>query len=213
MAQIVVKPEMCGKIIDESHFKFHVEAKAKMIRAINQLKNGVDLIKSLAKQNFSTDKTWLKNTCKDPNVRVLLEIVEEYKKHEHRPSRAKILIPLLEYGIALYASDLYYRERGEWFLFQIIRRSSEMRFCGFFIDPNNWYPKTRNLVKDADGKVTHDYEKSENAPDAPPIEQEYLQWYGIDVTKDIDGINPELVAKIIKENQDWMNDQGLEFKR
>ena len=213
MAQVVVKPEMCGKVIDESHFKFHVEAKAKVLAAINRLKNGMDFMKALSQQNLSVNEDWLKNSCNDPNVRVLLEIIAEYERVEHRPTRSKVLIPLLKYAVALYASDLFYRERGEWFMFQLIRRSNEMRFAGVFVNPDNWYPKTRNLQKDSEGNVTHDFYKSENDPNAIPIEQEYMAWYGIDVTKDIGDIDPELRAKIIRENQQWMKDAGIEFTR
>ena len=210
MAQIVVTPEMCGKVIDESHFKFHVEAKAKMIRAINQLRNGVDLLKSLSKQKFSTNKDWLKNSCNDPNTRVLLEILEEYKTVEHRPTRAKILVPLIEYAIALYASDLFYRERGEWFMYKLITKSQEMRFCGNFIDPKGWYPLTRNC--DVQG-VEGNFYKSENDPNVPPIEQDYINWYGIDPTKDVEDIDPELMKRIIKENQEWMKNSGETFPK
>lgn len=219
MAQIVVRPEMCGKVIDESHFKFHIEAKAKMIRAINQLRNGVDLLTSLAKQKFSTNKDWLKNSCGDPNVAVLLEILEEYKKNEHRPTRAKVLVPLIEYAIALYASDLFYRERGEWFMFQLVSKSNRMVFASCFVDPNNWYPKTRHLTpSNAGGTPTEyncgtNYYKLENDPNVKPIEQDYLDWYGLDVTKDIEDIDPELVKRIVKENQDWMKRQDIEFMR
>lgn len=208
MAQIVVKPEMCGKIIDESHFKFHVTAKAKLANAINGLRKGVDLITALSKQNFTVDREWLRNSCGDPNVKVLLEILDEYKKNEHRPTRAKVLVPLIEYAIALYASDLFYRERGEWFMYQFIKRSGEMRFCSVFIDPKQWYPLTRNL---SEGGT--DYYKVENDPNAKTIEQEYLEWYGLDVTKDLDDIDPELVKRIISENRSWMEKQGIEFKR
>jgi len=210
MAQIVVTPEMCGKVIDESHFKFHVEAKAKMIRAINQLRNGVDLLKSLSKQKFSTNKDWLKNSCGDPNIKVLLEILEDYKKNEHRPTRAKILVPLIEYAIALYASDLFYRERGEWFMYQLISRSNKMVFASCFIDPNNWYPKTRNQGP-VQGEEGIHY-KIENDPKVQPIEQDYLQWYGIDVMKDVEDIDPELVKRIVAENVQWMKDNATPFR-
>lgn len=213
MAQHIVTPEMCGKVIDESHFKFHIECKAKILSAINRLKSGADFLKTLSKQNFSTNKDWLKNSCNDPNVKVLLAILEEYKKVEHRPTRAKVLIPLIEYAIALYASDLFYRERGEWFMFQLIRHSPEMRFTSVFIDPNNWYPKTRNIMRNPDGTIAGDLNDAEQDPNAPPIEQEYLKWYGIDVTKDVDDLDPELVKRIVSENRKWMEDMGLEFKR
>ena len=109
----IFHPEIGGKVIDETHFNFHVACKAKMINAINNLRNGMDLLGTLGKLKFNTDKRWLNNTSNDPIVRVLLEILEDYKQHEHRPTRAKILIPLIEYAIALFASDLFFKERGE----------------------------------------------------------------------------------------------------
>lgn len=213
MAQIEIRPEMCGKVIDESHFKFHVECKAKILSAFNRMKSGLDFLKTLSKQNFSTNKDWLKNSCNDPNVKVLIEIIEDYKQAEHRPSRAKILIPLMEYAVALYASDLFYRERGEWFMFQLIRRSPSMRFTSVFIDPNNWYPKTRNIMRNPDGSIAGDLNDLEQDPNAPTVEQEYMKWYGIDVTKDIEDLDPELRNRIISENQKWLKDSGLKFER
>lgn len=209
----VIEPEMCGKIIDKSHFDFHVIAKGKILNAWSKLKGGADFINALSKTNFTTDKRWLKNSCNDPNVRVLLEILEEYKANEHRPTRAKVLAPLIEYAIALYASDLFYKERGEWFLYKIISRSGEMRFASCFIDPNNWYPKTRNIVRDKYGKQVFDFNELEQDPNVSTIEQDYMTWYGIDVTKQIDDLDPELVKKIIADNQQWMKDNNVTFTK
>ena len=195
-----IYPEMSGKILDESHFKFHVEAKAKVLNAINKMKQGKDMIAALSHINFSTDPKWIKNSCKDPNVKTLLDILEEYKKVEHRPTRAKVLIPLIEYAIALFASDLFYKERGEWFLYQILIRHSQFRLNKFFVDPKYWYPLTRN-----DGGY---WLKTENDPNVPPIEQEYLVWYGIDVMKDTIDIPEETRKRIVAENIAWMKENA-----
>lgn len=168
-----IRPEMSGRIIDDSHYNFHVVCKAKIVHALNKLKSGKDFLSTLSKLSFSTEKKWTANTSKNPNVAILLEIVEEYKKHEHRPSRAKVLVPILEYAIGLYASDLFYVERGEWFLYQICKRTNDFQFHSCFINPDNWYPKAR---------ARPDMFEAENAPDAPDINQEYVKWYGVDPT-------------------------------
>ena len=199
----ILFPEMSAKILDESHFKFHVTCKAKMINAINKLKTGAHLLDTLSKLKFSTDKQWLKNSCDDPNVKIFLEILEEYKTHEHRPTRAKILIPLIEYAISLFASDLFFRERGEWFLYRLVQRSGEMKFHEVFVVPENWYPRrTHSYIVFAGGNT--DWEKIENDPNKAPIEQEYKQWYGIDPLDDLIDIPVELQKKIIEENRAWM---------
>lgn len=209
----VIEPEMCGKIIDESHYKFHVECKSKIISAIHRMSKGFDFVKTLAGQNFTVNPEWTKNSCNDPNIVVLKEILEEYKKNEHRPTRAKVIVPLIEYAIGLYASDLFYRERGEWFMYQLIKRSDRMRFGSVFIDPEQWYPKSRRLVRDKKGNITTDHYAEENSPNAMPIEQEYMIWYNIDATKDFEDISPELKAQIIAENQQYMKDNKIPFKR
>lgn len=200
-----VYPEMSGKILDESHLKFHVTCKAKMINAIIGLKNGISLLDQLSKLKFSTDKRWLQNTCNDPNVRVMLEILEEYKTHEHRPTRAKILIPLIEYAIALYASDLFFRERGEWFLYRLSQRSKEMKFHTCFVDPKCWYPLTRNdYGQGEDGNAF----KLENDPNKKPIEQEYIEWYGIDPLQDMTDIPEDQKKKIIAQQLEWVKNNA-----
>lgn len=175
MKAVVLRPEMTGMIIDDSHFKFHVECKAKIVNAVNKLKKGGDFLKALSQLNFSTDKRWTQNTHKNPNVAILLEILEEYKKNEHRPSRSKLLVPLIEYAIGLYASDLFYVERGEWFLYQICKRTDQFQFQECFVDPDNWYPK---------GRATPALYERENLPTAPDINEEYRTWYGVDPTDD-----------------------------
>jgi hypothetical protein len=172
---LVLRPEMSGMILDKSHFKFHVECKAKIVNAVNKMKKGGDFLKALSKLNFSTDKKWTKNTCGNPNVKVLLEILEEYKKLEHRPSRLGVLVPIIEYAIGLYASDLFYTERGEWFLYQICKRSKELQFNACFVNPQYWYPNMR---------ATPETFKAENDPNAPDINHEYITWYGVDPTVD-----------------------------
>lgn len=171
----VLRPEMSGMIIDESHFKFHVECKAKIVNAVNKMRKGGDFLKALGKLNFSTDKKWTKNTCGNPNVKVLLEILEDYKKLENRPSRTGVIAPIIEYAIGLYASDLFYTERGEWFLYQICKRSKEFQFHECFVNSKYWYPNMR---------ATPETFAAENSPDAPDINQEYRTWYGVDPTDD-----------------------------
>lgn len=166
-------PEMGARVTDMSHFRFHVECKAKIINAVNKLRKGMDFIKELSKLSFSTDKKWLANSSNNPNVAVLLEILEEYKKVEKRPSRAKVLVPLFEYAISLYASDLFYVERGEWLIYQLCANRHRFRFHTCFVEPQNWYPAGR-------GNNSYDYEMN----NTPVIENEYSEWYGIDPTDD-----------------------------
>jgi hypothetical protein len=192
----VITNEMVGKAIDDSHFKFHITCKVMILNALHKLKKGVDFMKTLSNLNFSTDPKWIKNSCNDPNVKIFLEILEEYKQYEKRPTRAKVLIPLIEYAIGLYASDLFFRERGEWFIYRLFQRSPEMKFFDFFVDPAKWYPHTRD--------INGHYMALENDPNKPPIEQEYIEWYGIDPTKDLIDIPEELKQRIIKENRDWV---------
>ena len=205
-------PEMKGKIIDATHFKFHVECKAKILSALNKMRKGTDFLKALSKLNFSTDKKWTQNTCKDPNVKVLMEILEEYKRQEHRPNRAAVLIPLIEYAIGLYASDLFFRERGEWFMYELVKRSPQMQFHDVFIYPSHWYPMTRN----ANHKYGEegDMYQDENRPDKPPVEQEYMLWYGLDPTKDMTDIPDEIREKVIRDNRAWIerHDPALHFE-
>jgi hypothetical protein len=203
-----IVPEMLGKVVDESHYNFHVIAKAKMINAINKMKAGKDLIFSLQTLNFSTDPRWLRNSCKDPSVAALLEILEEFKACEKRPSRKKIIVALFEYAIGLYASDLFFRERGSWLINQIIKRRSAFRICdsAIFSDPDNWYPMKRNNTGTGENG---DLYQMENRPDAPSIEEEYMTWYGIDVTGDGIVIPEELKQKTIRESQECMRQNGM----
>jgi hypothetical protein len=200
---------MCGKIIDESHYDFHVTCKAKIINAVNKMKGGVDLLKSLSKLGFKTEERWLKNTCGDPSVTALLGILEDYKKSEKRPTRAKMLVPLIEYAIGLYASDLFFRERGSWFITQIIKRQKEFGVCFLpqFADPNGWYPNTRNLggVVGPEGN----YYKLEQDPNVQPIEEDYKQWYGVDVEAETIEIDPKEKERVIKHDQEWMKNAGF----
>jgi len=179
------RPEMCGRIVDESHVKFHVECKAKVLNAINKLKKGKDFLTALSQLDFTTDKRWTKNSCNDPNTKVLLSILEEYKKVEKRPSRGKILIPLLEYAIGLYASDFFFRERGEWFLLKIIQKSPQLRFTPI-ADPNNWYPNKRYDGENLDGDINDDYRK----------------WYGVDPEKDSFKMDSEREKELIESQKE-----------
>jgi hypothetical protein len=163
-----ITPEMSSKILDESHFHFHVTCKAQIINAVNKLRQGKDFLKTLMKAGFHTEKRWTKNSCNDPNVKVMLDILEEYKRVEHRPSRLYVVVPIVEYAIGLYASDLFWRERGEWWLTQIINRAPEMRFYTCFCDPENWYPKRR--------ATPETFNEEQKCPD---INDEYSKWYGI----------------------------------
>jgi hypothetical protein len=183
----IIRPEMSGMIIDESHFHFHVTCKAKIVNAVNKLRQGKDFLKTLMSMDFHTDKRWTKNSTNDPNVRVLLGILEDYKKLEHRPSRTKVIVPIIEYAIALYASDLFYRERGEWFLVQLLERSTDMRFHRCFADPQNWYPNAR--------ATPETFAEEQKCPD---IVDEYKKWYGVDVENPV--ISYDMMCQMI-ENQ------------
>jgi hypothetical protein len=197
---MLIKPEMKSSLIDESHWKFHVECKAKVVNAVNKLRKGGDFLKALSQLSFSTDKRWTANTTKNPNVAVLLEILEDYKKAEHRPSRAKVLGPLLEYAIGLYASDLFYVERGEWFLFQLAKNMHRFQFHESFVNPDHWYPKERYAGID------------EEALDAPTIEEEYVKWYGVDPTKDECVISYDMTHKeeLIRLQIEWYQKNVLD---
>jgi hypothetical protein len=215
----VITPEMSGKIIDDSHYDFHVTCKAKIINAVNKMKGGMDLLKSLTKLGFKTDERWLKNTCNDPSVKALLEILEEYKKNEHRPTRAKMIVPLIEYAIGLYASDLFFRERGSWYITQIIKRQQEFSICfiPMFADPNNWYPMTRNITVDENGEIVPGagiqgkegyFYKQENDPNVQSVEDDYRQWYNIDIDGDTINISIEDRERVIKQGQEYMKSHG-----
>jgi len=185
----MITPEMSSKILDESHFHFHVTCKAKIVNAVNMLRRGKDFLKTLYESKFSTEKRWTQNTCNDPNVATLLSILEDYKKLEHRPSRARVLAPIIEYAIGLYASDLFYRERGEWFLLQILSRADKFRLYQCFADPEQWYPKKRT------SQVGYDNEQK-----CPDITDEYKEWYGVDVKNPI--ISYDMMQKMIKDQRE-----------
>jgi hypothetical protein len=195
-----IYPEMLGKIVNDSHFDFHVTCKAKVINAVNNLKKGGDFLKALSGLDFKTRKEWLKNSCGDPSVKAMLEILEEYKANEKRPSRAKLILPIIEYAIGLYASDLFYRERGSWFIRRIIEKQKEFEVCKIFRDPSCWYPNTRN--SSVEQGPEGNFYKIENDPNAPTIEEEYKTWYNVDINT-IE-VTPEQKAKIISENQEWV---------
>lgn len=209
---VTITPEMQGKIIDDSHYNFHVTCKAKMINAINSVKQGGDLLKTLSKLKFSTEKRWLKNSCQDPSVNALKEILEEYKRVEKRPSRARMLAPLLEYAIGLYASDLFFRERGSWFINEVIKRRQDFSVCTIpmFAEPKNWYPNTRNRIGSGE---TGNYYIEENKPDAPTIEQEYKTWYNIDVTGETIVIPQEVREQAIRDGKEWVKQNEEEERK
>lgn len=195
--KVQITPEMSGQIPDESHFDFHVTCKAKIINAVNKLKKGKDFLTTLSKLKFSTNKLWTKNSCGDPSVKALLEILEEYKKVEHRPSRAAMLVPIIEYAIALYASDLFFRERGSWFICRIIDNAESFKVCRAF-KPDIWYPArctSKSLVE---------YEKT-----SPSIEKEYRDWYYVDVNGDTIEIPDEIRQRVIEESRERMKANGL----
>jgi hypothetical protein len=54
-----------------------------------------------------------------------------------------------------------------------------------------------------------DLYQMENRPDAPSIEEEYMTWYGIDVTGDGIVIPEELKQKTIRESQECMRQNGM----
>lgn len=175
MKGITLFQDMCGKIIDKSHLDFHVTSKAKIIKALLNL--GLDV-----------NPDWLKNRCNDPAIAALLEILEEYKKSEPRPSRARVIIPIIEYAISLMANDLFFKERGYWWIHQIIKRHASFRHCAYF-PPHTWYPNMRP--------------GGEEIPDVK-IEDQYQDWYHINVMKDLDEMPEDLKEKIIAENREWM---------
>ncbi|CAK0771300.1 hypothetical protein CCP3SC15_420022 [Gammaproteobacteria bacterium] len=198
MVEFTIHPDMCGKVIDASHYKFHVTCKAKMINAVNKLRKGTDFLKALSGLNFSANKEWMKNSCNDPLVAAMIRILDRYKVVETRPSRKKIVVPLLEYGIGLM-NDLFWRERITWFIWQIRKETNDTMFPEIFLDPNNWFPAGR-------GTTT---EQKEYEARGIPIEDEYRDWYGVDVVGDIDGIPQEQEAQIISDGVMWVkqNDQ------
>jgi hypothetical protein len=190
---MIIRPEMSGKIIDDSHLQFHVGCKARIISAVDKIKKGGELFKILTGYNFKTDPRWVKNSCNDPSVAALLRILEKYKQSEHRPNRAKILVPLFEYFIGLYASDLFYRERGSWLICELIKSQQDFEVCKIFDDPKTWYPMTRN--SEGHG-VDGNFYKEEN--DNPKdIRDEYAIWYDIDITKEQFDVPEERKAVLV----------------
>jgi hypothetical protein len=196
-----VRPEMSGKIIDRSHLDFHVTCKAKIIGAFNKLKQGKDFLKTLAGYKFRTDKRWVRNSCGDPSVKALTEILEEYKESEHRPNRGDILYSVMEYAIGLYASDLFYRERGSWLINRIIERRQDFLICQVFKDPNQWYPMTRNHTgQGVEGDL---YKEENNNP--PDINKEYAIWYDIDIEGEQFECPEERMKSLIQQGLDEIN--------
>jgi len=159
---------MSHKIIDESHFNFHVVAKAKIIGL-------------LAKLNLPKDKRWLQNEANDPAIGALLDILTEYKALEPRESRANVFIPIIEYAIALMVNSLFFKKRGYWWIHQIIKRHADFRYCAFY---------------------TLDEQPE---PERKSIEQEYKDWYHIDIQADLDSIPEDLKQKLIAEGIEWVN--------
>jgi hypothetical protein len=158
---------MSHKIIDESHFNFHVVAKAKIIAL-------------LAKLNLPKDPRWLQNDANDPAIAALLDILKEYKALEPRESRAHVFIPIIEYAIALMVNSLFFKKRGYWWIAQILKRHKEFRYCIFY---------------------TLDEQPE---PEYKTIEQEYKDWYHIDIQADLDTIPDEIKQKCIDEGIEWM---------
>jgi hypothetical protein len=158
---------MSHKIIDESHFMFHVVAKAKLIKLFTQL-------------HLPRDQNWLKNDANDPVIAALLEILEEYKKVEPRANRAAVFIPVIEYAISLMANSLFFKKRGYWWIHQIIKRHEQFRHCVYF-------------------------SPDETDDKGASIEQEYMDWYHVDVGGDLN-FPDELKARLIQEGRQWMKD-------
>lgn len=187
---------MSARVIDESHFNFHVVCKSKIINAVNKLGKGVDFLSQLSKLKFSTDKRWTQNTCKDPNVTALLGILDDYKKLELRQSRANLIVPIIEYAIGLYASDIFYKERMEWFLVQLMERSGQFRFHECFANPENWYPNTRN---EGYGLNTD-------------INEDYVKWYGVDPRKDECVISYDMIniKELIRQQKEIFDKEEMQ---
>ena len=84
-----------------------------------------------------------------------------------------------------------------------------MQFHDCFIDPARWYPLTRNCgpVQGEEGC----FYKIENDPNAAPIEQEYINWYGINPMADMTDISEELKQKVIAENIKWVKDNAAAY--
>jgi len=187
-----IQPDMSVKIINESHFKFIVECRAKIIKAVHEFKKGKDFLLALSDLKFSTNKEWTKNSSNDPLVTAMLETLEEYKKVEKRPNRLKIVVPILEYGIGLM-NDLFWRERITWMIWIFVHKLRPTDFPVVFLDPDNWYPVGRG--------TTPEYKEYE-AKDIP-IEEEYRVWYGIDPLNP-ENIPEEIKKKNIEEGIAWM---------
>ena len=158
---------MSHKIIDESHFLYHVVAKAKLIKLFTQLR-------------LPQDPNWLKNDANDPVIAALLEILDEYKKIEPTENRAAVFVPIIEYSISLMANSLFFKKRGYWWIHQIIKRHEQFRHCVYF-------------------------SPDETDDKGAPIEQEYMDWYHVDVGGDLE-IPEEVKQKLIEEGKQWMKD-------
>lgn len=181
---------MNGKIIDKSHFNFHVDLKSKLLNAYLRLKQGGAFVDVLSSLHLTTDKNLLKNAEKDPAITALLEILEEYKAAEPRSNRKDVVVAFAEAGISLMANDLFWKERGYWFIHQIIKRHASFRQCAYF-PPHTWYPNMRKTGGDTCEK---------------PIDEEYQDWYHIDLQAELDAIPDDLQEKIIAEGVAWLQE-------
>lgn len=193
-----VKPVMSGRLLDESHWLFHVVNKSKIIGAIRKARSGMDFLKALGK--IESRPEWLDPS--ENNVKILLEILEDYKQNEPRPNRADIIVPLLETIIGYYQNDLFWRERIERGLFLICANSRRFVFHKRFIDPENWYPRGRRFSNPEHPEEGIDWLEQELK--APPIEDEYLAWYGVDIRKG--QVDSDLKAERIEQHQQYRKD-------
>ena len=134
----------------------------------------------LMKLNLPRDPEWLKNDANDPVIAAHLDILEEYKKIEPRENRAAVFVPIIEYSISLMANSLFFKKRGYWWIHQIIKRHEQFRHCVYF-------------------------SPDETDDKGAPIEQEYMDWYHVDVGGDLE-ISDELKARLIEEGRQWMKD-------
>jgi len=170
-----VKPVMSGRLLDESHWLFHVVNKSKIIGAIRQAAKGYDFLKALG--TMESRPEWVDPS--ENNVRMLLEILDYIVRNDPRPNRRELIDSLGKTLIGYYQNDLFWRERGEGLLFLICQNSHRFVFHKRFIDPENWYPRGRRFSNQEHPEQGVDWLEQEMK--APPIEDEYLEWYGVDI--------------------------------
>jgi hypothetical protein len=193
----VSEPLHNGTVNNKTRWWFHVTNKVKLLRTyykMRKLSFFVGILKwwgvlpqdyeliSLTSQSFKNDPEWIKYV--EGNAALFRGILEDYKKYETRNTRGELMIDMLEYAIALYQHDMFYRERFDWFLFEVLKKQGNLKLNMIFLNPNNWFPKGRG----------HESQKIYNSGTCPGVckpdmVREYKDWYGVDITKD--GVIPE----------------------